>query len=555
VTWKELLLANERLVHRAHQLEGVEQLILATDERRGRVFPKCFALFDEVGCGKTKQVVDAAQILWTQGEINTVLVVAPGSARSTWAHEDEILGEVAKHAWAATPNIIHEYHKHYNELDLSTSPALHWIVTNYEFIRRDDRLEDLMYQLRGRRTWLVLDESWAVKGFSAQMRACRTLRNKRAEWVTLLNGTPLSDGKPEDLYYPMSILDARIIGVQNKTHFRSKYCILEQTRKEDKFQRVVGYQNLDEFNQRIAPYVLTRRTRDCFDLPPMLDPITIEARLSAQTWELYTSMRDDMVAWLGTSASVSRQAIVKALRLAQITSGFLGGLEEIIGEPNDLLTPLTEPDPMPQWLRAKHPTAPGLAGVPPVAQGAATGRIYRSSKGELVHEIGREKLDAFLNWWDTFAPQPEKLLLWCRFRPELERTTEALRGVFPHVLNLKGGQTEEEREEAKALLAPGGDPRPGAVVGTQKAGGASLNFAAASIAVYLSNGPALIERTQSIGRIERPGATQPMRIVDVMATGPKGQKTIDHHLIRALRAKDDMARWTTQQWRDILKAS
>jgi superfamily II DNA or RNA helicase len=80
-----------------------------------------------------------------------------------------------------------------------------------------------------------------------------------------------------------------------------------------------------------------------------------------------------------------------------------------------------------------------------------------------------------------------------------------------------------------------------------------LNFSAANIAVYLSNGPALIERTQSIGRIERPGAKQPMLIVDVIATGPKGQKTIDHQIMKSLRAKEDMARWTVQQWRNALQ--
>jgi hypothetical protein len=68
----------------------------------------------------------------------------------------------------------------------------------------------------------------------------------------------------------------------------------------------------------------------------------------------------------------------------------------------------------------------------------------------------------------------------------------------------------------------------------------------------LSNGPALIERTQSIGRIERPGATQPMLIVDVCATGPKGQRTIDHHIIKSLRSKQDMATWTVNEWRRIL---
>jgi hypothetical protein len=127
--------------------------------------------------------------------------------------------------------------------------------------------------------------------------------------------------------------------------------------------------------------------------------------------------------------------------------------------------------------------------------------------------------------------------------------------VYPHVFQLCGGQSKEDRLAAKQFLAPGKDPRSGAVCGNPKAGGASSNYAACNIAVYLSNGPALIERTQSIGRIERPGATQPMLIVDVLATGPKGQKTIDHAILKSLRSKDDMAQWTVEQWRHMLKAT
>jgi hypothetical protein len=71
--------------------------------------------------------------------------------------------------------------------------------------------------------------------------------------------------------------------------------------------------------------------------------------------------------------------------------------------------------------------------------------------------------------------------------------------------------------------------------------------------VFLSYGPRLIERTQSIGRIERPGAVEPMLVADVVAVGPKGQKTIDHKVLKALRSKDDMASWTYARWRELMR--
>lgn len=532
----DILAANEKLAHREHQLVGVRTLLEHP----------YFLLADEVGCGKSKQVVDTTQIFWLrQRELDTVCVVTPGFARSTWADEDPLMGEVAKHAWDSVPNVIHEYHKHYTNLQFDPS-ALNWIVTNYEFIRRLDRLHELMWHLKGRRTMMVFDESWAIKGFSDQMKACRTLRYKRGQRVVELNGTPLADGKPQDLYYPMMILDPNILGVENRTHFKTKYCIMGGYLNK----QVVAYQNLDDLNAKIAPFVLSRRTRDCWDLPPMLDPVMIEARLTPATWKLYTEMRDDMVSWLGSQVSTAKQAIVKALRLAQITSGFLGGLEDLDDD-----GPLVEGSqledvcgPRPQWLRSIHgesETSIQSKSPTPIIQTA----------GPSTREIGREKLDALVYWLETRGQLPHKLLTWCRFKPELARASVELGKIYPNVFQLRGHQTKADRAAAKSFLAPGSDPRPGVVVGNQRAGGASLNFAAANIAVYLSNGPALLERTQSIGRIERPGATQPMLIVDVIATGPKRQKTIDHAILKALRSKDDMARWTVDQWRQLMQAA
>ena len=543
----DLLLKHEKYRHREHQLVGVQALLEHP----------YFFLADEVGAGKSKQVIDTSQILFIRNTIDTMLVLTPGFARSTWAEEDPLLGEVAKHAWDAVPNFIHEFHKHYTDIDFQPH-ALNWIITNYEFIRRDARLHELMMVLRGRHTMLVLDESWAIKGFSDQMKASRMLRVRRADRVVELNGTPLADGKPGDLYYPMMILDPEILGVKNRTHFKSKYCVMGGYLNKT----VVSYQNLDDLNQRIAPYVLSRRTRDCFDLPPMLPPVIVEARFSPTEWSIYKEMRDEMVASLGTSASSAKQAIVKALRLAQICSGYLGGLEELAP---DVAVGAEKFGPQPQWLRRIHGEqetpiqAEAQGPSPQEADLVTSGDAIPAATGDRVtpvfqttREIGRSKLDAFLNWLDTREPPPHKLLVWCRFKRELERTTDELKKIYPHVHQLRGGQTKAERSAAKNFLAPGGDPSSGAVVGNQKAGGASLNFAASNIAVYLSNGPALIERTQSIGRIERSGATQPMSVVDIIATGPKGQRTFDHAVLKALRSKDDMAQWTVAQWRKII---
>ena len=96
-----------------------------------------------------------------------------------------------------------------------------------------------------------------------------------------------------------------------------------------------------------------------------------------KTWRIYKEMRDELVAWLSDqTVAVAPQAGVKALRLAQICSGFVGGVQD----EDSYTEPKTE-------------------------------------------EIGEEKLDMILAWIvERFEVEPnEKLLIWSRFRPEVKR--------------------------------------------------------------------------------------------------------------------------------------
>jgi hypothetical protein len=137
----------------------------------------------------------------------------------------------------------------------------------------------------------------------------------------------------------------------------------------------------------------------------------------------------------------------------------------------------------------------------------------------------------------------------------MHRLAETLRGLDREVHLLMGQQPADERDAAKRAFAPGSDaPRGACLVGHPAAGGAGLNFAAASTAIYVTNPWSWKDRKQSEGRINRPGQTSPVRFVDVVAVGPAGQKTVDHSILRALREHDDIANWTADTWRHALTA-
>ncbi len=502
----EAVISRCRLKPFAHQLAGIQAL----------VNKPTFALFDEMGVGKTKQVIDAAQVMFSRGIIDRVIVVAPASVRDVWF--DEELGELYKHLWYDTHARITFFHSKQRGWEWGEGKkVLDWVITNYEFIRKGARLKELL-PLISEHTLLVLDESSSVKNYRAlQSKAVIKLR-KKCSRVVLLNGTPITL-HPGDMFSQGFIMDPDILECRSYFHFKSKYAILGGWQA----RQIVGWRNIEDIQSRFAPYVLRRLKTDCLDLPQKLESIPISVTLSNSTWDVYKEMRDEMVAWLShTTVSVAPQAVVKALRLSQVTSGFLGGLQEAPPLDTEVDSQLYEPK--------------DFSPLPP-------------------KEISKEKLDVLLQWFDTrLSEDPNiKLLIWCRFRPELHRLGLALQSRDIQLGFIHGGQNKSQRDYALRLLDPRTTPiGPVVVIGTPASGSLGLNLTAAHTVVYVSNDYSLKTRLQSEDRVHRPGQTHAVSYFDVIANGPRGQKTIDHAVIKSLRKKEDLATMTTKAWISLL---
>ena len=311
-----------------HQLAGMRQLI----ER------PYFLLADEMGAGKTKQVIDTAQVLYYYDIIDTVVVVAPASVRDVWFEVE--LGELRKHLWSITPAVIFQYHAvtkvwRTDAVLPHGKKPLTFVITNYDYIRsevvtkkgrrkeyRYPRIDEGLDHFCSVKTLLVLDESSAVSHHTAaQSRACENLR-ERCGRIIELNGTPIGNS-PGDLYMQCRILHPDILGCDSFFHFKSRYAELGGYNGK----QAVKWRNLDELQRLMAPYVLRRLKKDCLDLPEKMPPVIRTVPMTAHTWQHYKEMRDHMVTWLGNDQmTLAKQAIVKVMRLTQITAGFIGGV-------------------------------------------------------------------------------------------------------------------------------------------------------------------------------------------------------------------------------------
>lgn len=459
-------------------------------------------LGDSPGAGKTKQVIDAAGTLFWLGEIDTVLVCCPAQVRPAWLDPD--LGEIAKHAFV--PSLVCELRGSRKILPRDLPQTLVWGITSYELARDRMFWRSLDVELRGRRLLVVMDESLGLADTqSLQHKAMWHLVRRHALYAWCLNGTP---GNPLQVYGQLDILDPAIVGVKNRWHFLARYAIQMPVSEGSNVKKVVDWVNKDLLDRRVQGFVL-RRTPPLSVARSTLPPL--EVSLSTSIWKMYKDLRDQALASLDHDRQVaSRNSMVKILRLCQITGGFIGGIE---ANPLAVVTP----EPL-EWLH-------------------------------------NSKINAATTWLeDRLREEPTaRPLVWARFTAELDRLVESFRGRGFRVWELRGGQAPAARRETLAALTPEAGGEGGVCVGQPQAGGLGLTLTRAHDALYYSSTFRWVDRDQTEGRTARKTQVADCRFWDLLACGPDGQRTIDHHVLRTVRKGGDIAAWTVSDWRQSLE--
>lgn len=537
----------------AHQCEDVEWLVQR---------PYAF-ISSEMRTGKSAIITIAAQFLFEMGIIDKVLIVAPAPVRDVWY--DQELGQIKRHAFLDVPNKITEFHARLREWTLGpeSSHPLHWMVTGYEFIRSKNRLTQLLPFCTAK-TLLVLDESsYCKNSAAAQTKACMQLR-KMCGRVTLLNGTPVFYS-PLDLFSQGNLLHPSVLDCKYITHFKARYAIQQSVLGHGgkaltspyghAIQKITGWVHLDELQRRFAPITVRRLQAECLDLPPKLDPVTLTATLDDNEWRIYRDMREELVAWLTSGdVAVSATAAVKALRLSQITGGFLGGIEDANIEEQ------VDDEILDDILISGYAYDIEGVGLHENDQDTHHACVARNVLGprSSVQPIGRSKLDVliwFLNQHLDIDPN-FKVVCWFRFRAELLRALDEVRATFPQMAigALHGGNTKAERREAMRLLHPDSAPAGSVFVGgIEGTGSFGISLMAAHTSIDYSSGYSPGRYAQKADRIYGPGQGHPCAYFNIVAVGPRGQRTIDHDILVARMSGEHVASRTASAWVKALR--
>lgn len=478
-----------------------------------------YGLFWQMRLGKCKAVIDAACTLFDKKELDVLLVVCPAQVKDVWLNPE--IGEIKKHGWN-----VQGYNFDAKTEDRIQHPG--WfgknlvIVTSYEFLRQQDRygkfpkIKILLEALKGKRFWLVGDEGAFVGNYTSQNFQSTVRLGDKAVRKTLLDGTVIGNS-PMEQYAKFAWLDEAILGYPNFFVFRAVHAIMggfrpiirkiingKETIRRGQPAQLMGFQGQDIIDERVRPFC-EYLDQTGLDLPAFI-PSFISVPLSKASWKIYCQLRDEMMAELENQTLLIQHAAVKTMRLSQICAGFLGGLDDVGG----------------------------------------------ASTEKITVEVGEETTKALIEWIKLrLAENPKfKLVVWCRWRPEISRLRYAIEKATKGEMRISmiyGDQKDEN------FLHPDHPfDEAGVIIAQPQALQFGVSLAKADTQVFLSQDYNRITRSQSEQRVQLIGARQCTYNLEVLVTGPNGERTVTHDIQDVLAGKEDLATRTLAGWKKAL---
>ena len=463
-----------------HQLTALEK---SSDK-------KVYALFMEMGTGKTKVAIDNLAMLYDKGKINGVLIIAPKGVYKTW-YSQEFPIHMPTHVhykmvlWQA---IINQKQKKRLDILFKTGVELHVLIMNVEAFSTTKGVEFARKFLSCHETFMVVDESTTIKNPEAKRTKNIINLAIHAKYRRILTGSPVTKS-PLDLYKQCEFLDPDLLNHSSYYTFRSRYATMRSANFNGRsVQLVVGYKNLEELSEKLKPFSYRVLKDDCLDLPPKTYMKRI-ITLTPEQQKIYRQMKQMALAEMNGKVITTMNALTQLMRLHQITCGHFKADDDSI-----------QP-------------------------------IKNNRLSELLEVL--EELEG-------------KAVIWAHYQFDVQTIVKAIEekygeksvvtyyGLTPNEIRQTNLERFQTKDETRFL------------VGTPQTGGYGITLTAASTMIYYSNGYDLEKRTQSEARIDRIGQKFPMTYIDIMA-----EDTVDERIVKALRKKINIA---TQVMGEELKA-
>ena len=453
-----------------HQLKALE---MSSDK-------EVFAYFMEMGTGKSKVLIDNVSMLYDQGKINGLLIIAPKGVYKNW-YSSEIPTHMSDHIekksvlWTST--FTKEKEKELNTL-FETGTDLHILIMNVEAFSTKKGLIWAKKFLNCHNAMIAIDEATTIKNPGAKRTKAILSLSSMSRYRRILTGSPITKS-PLDLYTQCEFLDPELLGHQSYYTFRARYAVMRNMNLGARtVQVVVGYRNLGELSEKLKPFSYRVLKDDCLDLPPK----TFMKRLVTLTpdqYKVYHQMKQMALAQLDDKILTTNTVLTQLMRLHQITCGH-----------------------------------------------------FVADDGT-IQELPCRRIEELMTILDEVEG---KVVIWAHYQRDVTRIIREISKKYGEgsFVDYFGLTPQEDRQSNIKKFQEDDNCR--FFVGTTQTGGYGITLTAASTMVYFSNGYDLEKRTQSEARIDRIGQQKPMTYIDIIS-----ENTVDDKIVIALRKKQNIA--------------
>jgi SNF2 family DNA or RNA helicase len=470
-------------------------------EKRRTLEADC--LFLDMGCGKSALTISMIADRYRTGAIDAALVVAPNGVHKDWVLEhlpkhlwDSVARETQALYWTSSKAGTKKAERARN--DLLNHKGLAILTVSYEGLMTERGRVFVKKFLTERRCFYVLDEAHLIKTPGTKRTKTILASGKYAPVRRILTGTPCASGKPFDVYSLSRFTHPdfwKSKGLGSFQSFKTFFGVWEtgfngQTNRE--FQHCVGYQNLHLLEKWLKEVSVRVSIEDVLDLPA---PVYTSRRfeMTSEQRRVYNEIATEFLTVLGGQEISLPMAIVRMLRLQQVTSGYL---------------PIDDVD----------------------ADGFPTG-----NKVLIPLEGGNPRLNLLE---EIVSDLNKKTVIWARFTEDIDQILAMLERNGRRAVRYDGRVKDAERTANKLAFSQGDAEF---FVGNPAAGGTGVDgLQVAHYAIYYSNSLKLVDRTQSERRTYRSGLRHTVVYLDIVA-----ENSLDSHIVDVLRQGLDISQQIT----------
>lgn len=479
---------------KVYQTEAVAQMV-----KRQRML-----VAYEMGLGKTPMTLAAIEELAPK----RTLVLCLASLKYQWQKEVAKFTDRSAVVIDGTPK---QRHQQYSDV------ANHsYVIMNYEQVVNDwDIIKNVHFDA------VVCDEATAIKSFRAKRAKKVKELAKTVAIKYALTGTPIENGRPEELYSIMQFVDSTVLG---------RFDLFDKTFiVRNHFGGVERYRNLQVLHKTLSTAAV-RKSQSDEDVAPYLpdaiyrEPLLISLDNKGQN--LYNTIATDLL---------------NLLTEASETFGSSFNLAAHYGQQYDPGDPANE---LRGQIMSRITALRMLCSSPLVIQNSATafemelgGSAFVHSLGDIVYSVKQApKLDATITYIkEHLEIDPSyKAVIFASYLDSVHLIVERLTLAGYKAVKYTGQMNAKEKESAKVLFQTTADCR---VLVSSDAGGYGVDLPQANLLLNYDQPWSAGLAVQRNGRINRTSSTwKSITIQDVLIKNSIEQRQYD-----TLRQKTSVA--------------